>query len=75
MWLAGVFGAIAVFGNAWLIPQIGAGAFFMALLLGQMALSLLMEDHGWLGAMRKRITSVQLTGIALMVVGIMLIRL
>ena len=75
MWLAGIFGAIAVFGNAWLIPQIGAGAFFMALLLGQMALSLLMEDRGWLGAMRKRITPVQLAGIALMVAGIALIRL
>ena len=75
MWLAGVFGAIAVFGNAWLIPQIGAGAFFMALLLGQMALSLLMEDRGWLGAMKKRITPVQLVGIALMVAGIALIRL
>ena len=75
MWLGGVCGAISVFGNAWLIPQIGAGAFFMAFLLGQMALSLLMEGHGWMGAMKRRITSVQLVGIALMMAGVAMLRL
>ena len=75
MWLGGVCGAISVFGNAWLIPQIGAGAFFMALLLGQMSLSLLMEGRGWLGAMKRRITPVQLVGIAMMVAGVAMIRL
>lgn len=75
MWLAGVFGAIAVFCNAWLIPQIGAGAFFMALLLGQMSLSLLMEGRGWMGAMKRKITPVQFVGIALMIIGVAMIRL
>ena len=75
MWLAGVFGAVAVFCNAWLIPQIGAGAFFMALLLGQMSLSLLMEGRGWMGAMKRRITPIQFVGIALMVAGMAMIRL
>lgn len=74
MWLGGVCGAISVFGNAWLIPQIGAGAFFMALLLGQMLLSLLMEERGWLGAIKRRISYVQLVGIALMVAGVAMIR-
>lgn len=74
MWLGGVCGAIAVFGNSWLIPQIGAGAFFMALLLGQMLLGLLMENYGWMGAIRKRISYVQLTGIALMIAGVVIIR-
>ncbi len=75
MWLGGVCGAVSVFGNAWLIPQIGTGAFFMALLLGQMSLSLLMEERGWMGAMKRRITFVQLIGIALMVAGVAMIRL
>ena len=75
MWLGGVCGAISVFGNAWLIPQIGAGAFFMAFLLGQMALSLLMEGHGWMGAMKRRITPVQIVGIALMMAGVAMLRL
>lgn len=75
MWLGGVCGAISVFGNAWLIPQIGAGAFFMALLLGQMVLSLLMEGCGWMGAMKRKITPVQFVGIALMIIGVAMIRL
>jgi len=75
MWLGGVCGAISVFGNAWLIPQIGVGAFFMALLLGQMALSLLMESRGWMNAMKKQIAVVQLIGIALMIIGIAMVRL
>lgn len=75
MWLGGVCGAIAVFGNSWLIPQIGAGSFFMALLLGQMLLSLLMERYGWMGAARKQISRVQLVGIALMMLGVIMIRI
>lgn len=75
MWLDDMYGAMSVFGNAWLIPQIGAEAFFMALLLGQMALSLLMEGHGWMGAMKRKITPVQFVGIALMIIGVAMIRL
>ncbi|WP_346697011.1 DMT family transporter [Barnesiella viscericola] len=75
MWLGGVCGAIAVFGNAWLIPQIGAGAFFMALLLGQISLSLLMEKYGWLGSAQKQISYVQLIGVILMMAGVALIRI
>lgn len=74
MWLAGVFGAISVFGNVWLIPQIGAGAFFMALLLGQMSVSTIMEHKGWLGAMKRKITPAQLVGIAMMVTRVAIIR-
>ncbi len=75
MWLGGVCGAVSVYGNAWLIPQVGAGAFFMAFLLGQMSLSLLMEGRGWMGAMKRRTTFIQFAGIALMVAGVAMIRL
>ena len=47
----------------------------MALLLGQMALSLLMEGSGWMGAMKRKITLVQFVGIALMIIGVAMIRL
>ncbi|OUO98403.1 DMT family transporter [Barnesiella sp. An22] len=75
MWLGGICGAIAVFGNSWLIPQIGAGAFFMALLLGQMLLSLLMEKYGWMGSVQKQISYLQLAGVALMIAGVAIIRI
>lgn len=75
MWLGGLCGALIVFGNAWLVPEVGVGVFSMALLVGQLALSMLMEHFGWLGAPRKAITWVKIIGILLMLAGVALIRL
>ena len=75
MWTGGLCGAIIVFGNAWLVPKVGVGVFTMALLVGQLALSMLMEHNGWLGAPRKRISWHQILGIILMLAGVALIRL
>ena len=75
MWTGGLCGAIIVFGNAWLVAHVGVGVFVMALLVGQLALSQLMEHYGWLGALRKRITWPQIVGILLMLGGVALIRL
>jgi len=47
----------------------------MALLVGQLALSMLMEHFGWLGAPRKPITWIKIVGILLMLGGVALIRL
>ena len=75
MWTGGLCGAIIVFGNAWLVTHVGVGVFVIALLVGQLALSQLMEHYGWLGAPRKRITWLQIVGILLMLGGVALIRL
>lgn len=75
MWIGGLCGATIVFGNAWLVPHVGVGAFSMALLVGQLSLSMLMEHRGWLGAPRKHISWVQVAGILLMLAGVALIRL
>ena len=75
MWIGGLCGATIVFGNAWLVPHVGVGVFAMALLVGQLALSMLMEYRGWLGAPRKHISWVQIVGILLMLGGVALIRL
>ena len=75
MWTGGLCGAIIVFGNAWLVPKVGVGVFTMALLVGQLGLSMLMEHNGWLGAPRKHITWLQILGILMMLAGVALIRL
>lgn len=75
MWIGGIAGATTVFGNAWLIPKIGVGVFVMALLVGQLLLSLLMERNGWLGAPKKIITIWQIGGILIMLSGVILIRI
>ncbi len=74
MWMGGLCGATIVFGNAWLVRHVGVGVFSMSLLVGQLALSMLMEHNGWLGAPRKRITWQQILGILLMLAGVALIR-
>ncbi len=75
MWTGGLCGAIIVFSNAWLVPKVGVGVFSMALLVGQLTLSMLMEHRGWLGAPRKSITWQKIVGILLMLAGVALIRL
>ncbi|MBR5171352.1 MAG: DMT family transporter [Muribaculaceae bacterium] len=74
MWTGGILGAVIVFGNAWLIPLIGVSVFMMALLIGQLLLSLLMEKHGWLGAPKKHISWTQFAGILIMLAGVFLIK-
>ena len=74
MWLGGIVGAVAVYGNAWLIPLMGAGYFFMLLLFGQMLLSLGMEWRGWLGSPRRKISPLQGLGLLLMLIGIAVIK-
>jgi len=74
MWVGGLCGATIVLGNAWLVAHVGVGVFTMALLVGQLALSMLMEHHGWLGAPRKPISWLQIAGIVLMLIGVALIK-
>lgn len=75
MWTGGLCGAAIVFGNAWLVAHVGVGVFTMALLVGQLGLSMLMEHHGWLGAPRKQVSWTKIIGILLMLAGVALIRL
>ena len=74
IWMGGILGAVIVYSNAWLIPLIGVSVFMMALLIGQLMLSLLMEKHGWLGAPKKHISWTQFAGILIMLAGVFLIK-
>ena len=74
IWMGGILGAVIVYGNAWLIPLIGVSAFMMALLIGQLLLSLLMERQGWLGAPKKHISWTQYVGIIIMLAGVFMIK-
>ena len=75
MWTGGLCGAVIVIGNAWLVAHVGVGVFVMALLVSQLALSMLMEHYGWLGAPRKPVSWLKVIGILLMLAGVAMIRL
>lgn len=70
MWIGGVLGALFIFGNAALVPQIGTGLTVVAGLLGSMLGSLIIDRLS--GA---PIKSRQVLGIALLLTGVVLIRL
>lgn len=70
MWVGGVLGSLFVLGNAALVPQIGTGLTVVATLLGSMLGSLLI-DH-MRGA---RVQLRQVVGIAVILIGVVLIRL
>ncbi|WBL20320.1 DMT family transporter [Citricoccus sp. NR2] len=75
MWLGGVLGSVYVAGNAFLVPQIGAGATVVAVLLGMMAGSLLVDHFGLVHVQRKPVAPAQLLALVVMALGVILVRL
>lgn len=69
MLTAGAMGACLVFAIGWLIPQVGAGPFFVILLTGQIISAMVISHFGWLGSPLNPLDVAKLTGAALMIVG------
>jgi bacterial/archaeal transporter family-2 protein len=72
---AGAMGASLVFGIAYVIPRLGAGPFTYALLAGQIVSALVLSHYGWLGSPKEPITAMGITGVVVMVIGIILTKL
>ena len=72
MLTAGALGATLVFGIAWLIPQVGAGPFTLALLVGQIVSGMVLSHFGWLGSPKQPLVTANLIGVVVMIVGIVL---
>lgn len=73
-WSGGLFGAIFIVLAVLLVPQLGAATFIALLVAGQMVASLAFDHHGWLGLAQRPIDLTRLAGVALLVVGVVLIR-
>lgn len=71
VWLfaAGAMGAALVFGIAWVIPQIGAGTFFVLLIAGQVLTGMVLSHFGLLGSPTEPITMMKVIGVLLLVAG------
>jgi transporter family-2 protein len=72
MLTAGALGATLVFGIAWLIPQVGAGPFTLALLGGQIISAMVLSHFGWLGSPKQPVVTANLIGVVVMILGIVL---
>jgi transporter family-2 protein len=74
-WSGGLFGAIFVALAIFLIPQLGAATFFALLIAGQMLGSIAFDHFGLLGVPVHPVSAVRVIGAALLVGGVVLIRI
>lgn len=74
-WSGGLFGAIFIGLGIFLIPQLGAATFFVLLVAGQMLGSLAFDHFGLLGVPVHPVSTVRIIGAALLVGGVVLIRM
>lgn len=74
-WSGGLFGAIFIGLAIFLIPQLGAATFFALLIAGQMFGSIAFDHFGLLGVPVHPVSAIRLAGAALLVGGVVLIRM
>jgi transporter family-2 protein len=74
-WTGGIFGAIFIAVAVLFIQRLGAATFIALLIAGQMLASLLFDHYGLLGLPQHPADATRLIGAALLVGGVILIRL
>jgi len=67
--IAGVLGGAMVFGIAWVIPQVGAGTFFVLLIAAQVITGMVFSHFGILGSPVEPITLMKGLGVLLLIAG------
>lgn len=73
-WLGGVYGAVFVTASAFAVPRIGAGMTVTLFLIGQMSMSVWLDQVGGLGLMRQPLNATRLIGLGLLFLGAALVR-
>jgi len=73
-WSGGLFGAIFIGLAIVLLPVLGAAAFFALLVSGQMLASITIDHFGWMGVAQRSLDLSRGLGVALLIIGVILIR-
>lgn len=71
--VGGTFGAFFVFSSIYLAPRIGFAAMASLIITGQIVASLLMDRVGFLGVPVRDISMVKLSGVVLLIAGMILV--
>jgi transporter family-2 protein len=74
VWVGGLLGAFYVLGSVVAAPKLGAATLVAVILAGQAVASLLVDHFGWVGFEENPVTLGRLAGIALVAVGVALVR-
>ena len=72
VFLAGAFGFIVLSAISFLIPQIGASAAIILVMVGQVLIGVVLDHFGWLGAEVQPVTLTRMLGIAVIFFGLWL---
>jgi transporter family-2 protein len=72
-WSGGLLGAVYIVGTIVLAPRLGAATLVAALVAGQMIMSLVIDQYGWVGFAEHPISPLRLLGAALVVGGVVLV--
>jgi transporter family-2 protein len=74
-WTGGLFGAVYVVAAILLLPRLGAATLLALFVTGQMVMSVAIDHYGILGVPQHAIDLPRLAGCALLVLGVVLIRM
>ena len=74
VWIGGFLGAFYVLGSVVTAPKLGAATLVAMILAGQAVASLLVDHFGWVGFEENPVTPGRLGGMALVAVGVALVR-
>jgi transporter family-2 protein len=73
-WTGGIFGAIFLAITILMVPRLGAATTISLIIVGQMMLSLVMDNFGLLGLPVQPITLMKMAGAGFLLLGVILIR-
>jgi transporter family-2 protein len=73
-WFGGLYGCVFVITAAWGVPRLGAALTITLMVAGQLLLSLALDHFGALGVPRHPIGVGRLAGVALVFVGVLMVR-
>ena len=69
---AGVFGLIVIGAISYMIPRIGVAGAITTIVAGQLLVSTVLDQFGWLGAMERPMDPARAIGLAVVLVGVWL---
>ncbi|MGD8188370.1 DMT family transporter [Brevibacillus ginsengisoli] len=72
---SGALGAIIVFSNVTAMHHIGVTLTMATLLIAQLSLTFIIDGNGWFGVVKQKMKLPQFIGIALMITGVLVLRL
>ena len=74
MWTGGIFGATFILMSVIVTPKLGTALMMAATIVGQLGAALVIDHYGWFGATVIPISLTRVLGVALLAVGVILIR-